>query len=76
MTYYTLGRGTNFCGNQILQHLFFQRVDDNKQLIGRIIQFSYMNGPKRAREYSSSFVNTLVHLQIGTKLYPLQCQTH
>ena len=28
----------------------------------------FMNGPKRAREYSSSFVNTLVHLQIGTKL--------
>lgn len=37
----------------------FKRVDDEKKkLIGRIIQFSYMEGSKKAREYSSSFVET------------------
>ena len=36
----------------------FQRIDSSKHLVGRVIQFSYLQGSKKAREYSSSFVDT------------------
>ena len=36
----------------------FQRVDDEKHLVGRVIQFSYLVGAKKSREYPSSHVET------------------
>ena len=36
----------------------FQRVDDEKHLVGRVIQFSYLEGSKKSCEYSSSYVET------------------
>ena len=36
----------------------FKRVDDpSKSLLGRIVQFSYLKGNKRARQYSSDYVD-------------------
>ena len=36
----------------------FRRIDDDKKfLLGRVIQFSYLNGNKRQRQYSSNFVD-------------------
>ena len=36
----------------------FRRIDDGtKFLLGRVIQFSYLNGNKRQRQYSSNFVD-------------------
>ena len=37
---------------------FFKRVDSDKILAGRVIQFSYLEGNKRQREYSGTFVDT------------------
>ena len=36
----------------------FRRVDSEKPLVGRVIQFSYLEGSKRSREYSSLYVDT------------------
>ena len=36
----------------------FQHVDDEKHLVGRVIQFSYLVGSKKSCEYSSSYVET------------------
>uniref|UniRef100_A0A7M5X9S7 Uncharacterized protein n=2 Tax=Clytia hemisphaerica TaxID=252671 RepID=A0A7M5X9S7_9CNID len=35
----------------------FRRTDSEKSLIGRIIQFSYLEGSKKERQYSSSYVD-------------------
>ena len=36
----------------------FKRIDDNdKVLIGRIVQFSYLEGSKKERQFSSSYVD-------------------
>ena len=45
----------------------FRRVDDDqKLLIGRIVQFSYLTGTKRQQEYSSMYVDlTKDHSGIG-----------
>lgn len=45
----------------------FRRVDDgNKMLVGRIVQFSYLNETKRRQEYSSMYVDlTKDHAGIG-----------
>ena len=37
---------------------FFKRVDSDKILAGSVIQFSYLEGNKRQREYSGTFVDT------------------
>ena len=37
---------------------FFKRVDSDKILAGRVIQFSYLERNKRQREYSGTFVDT------------------
>ena len=37
--------------------LFRQEIDNEKVLMGRVVSFSYMEGPKRVREYSSTYVN-------------------
>ena len=39
---------------------FFRRIDSEKLLIGRVVQFSYLEGSKRAREYSSLYVDTSI----------------
>ena len=39
---------------------FFQRIDSEKLLISRVVQFSYMEGSKRAREFSSLYVDTSI----------------
>ena len=46
----------------------FRRVDDDqKLLVGRIFQFSYLNGTKRQQEYSSMYEDlTKDHSGIGT----------
>ena len=36
---------------------FFRRADSEKNLIGRLIQFSYLEGTKKQRQYSSSYVD-------------------
>ena len=36
----------------------FQHVDNEKHLVGRVIQLSYLEGSKKSREYSSSYVET------------------
>ena len=38
--------------------MFFKRVDSDKILAGRMIQISYLEGNKRQREYSGTFVDT------------------
>ena len=35
----------------------FKRVDCNKCLIGRVVQFSYLTGNKRQRQFSNNFVD-------------------
>ena len=35
----------------------FHRVDSEKVLLGRVIQFSYLEGSKKQREYSGTFVD-------------------
>ena len=37
--------------------VFLQEVDSSKALIGRVVQFSYMQGNKKTREYSSTYVD-------------------
>lgn len=37
--------------------VFRQELDRKKALIGRVVQFSYMEGSKRTREYSSTYVD-------------------
>ncbi len=36
---------------------FFERIDSEKILIGRVIQFSYLEGNKKDRQYSSTYVD-------------------
>ena len=36
---------------------FFRRMDSDKVLIGRVVQFSYLEGSKKQREYSSLYVD-------------------
>ena len=36
----------------------FQRIDTEKYLLGRVVQFSYMEGSKSERQYSSTYVDT------------------
>lgn len=36
---------------------FFERADSNKLLLGRLVQFSYLEGSKKQRQYSSSYVD-------------------
>lgn len=45
----------------------FKRLDLNKNLIGRVIQFSYLEGTKKQRQYSSSYVDMALesHKEIG-----------
>ena len=45
----------------------FKRIDCDKVLIGRVVQFSYIKGNKKARAYSSSYVdmNKLSYKTIG-----------
>ena len=35
----------------------FKQVDNNKVVLGRVIQFSYLEGTKKQREYSSTYVD-------------------
>ena len=35
----------------------FKRVDCKKCLIGRVVQFSYLTGNKRQRQFSNNFIN-------------------
>ena len=35
----------------------FLRIDSTKHLLGRVVQFSYLEGSKRAREYSGLYVD-------------------
>ena len=35
----------------------FERIDKKKEVIGRVIQFSYLDGSKRDRQYSSNYVD-------------------
>ena len=35
----------------------FKRIDNEKFLIGKIVQFSYLEGNKRDRQYSSNYVD-------------------
>ena len=41
------------CGNLC----FFSRVDCEKCLVGRVVQFSYLTGSKKQRQYSSDYVD-------------------
>ena len=45
----------------------FNRLDTGKKLIGRVIQFSYLEGNKKQRQYSSSYVDMSLesHKNIG-----------
>ena len=45
----------------------FKRIDCEKVIIGRVIQFSYLDGGKRERQYSSSYVDMSLesHKNIG-----------
>ena len=43
--------------------VFTQELDKSKALIGRVVQFSYMAGNKRAREYSSTYVDTSSYVE-------------
>ena len=36
----------------------FERIDSTKHLVGQMVQFSYLEGTKKSREYSSLFVDT------------------
>ena len=38
----------------------FRRIDSEKLLLGRLIQFSYLEGSKKSREYSSLYVDTTI----------------
>ena len=43
-----------YCGNLSI----FKRVDnDSRYLVGRAVQFSYLEGSKKERQYSSSYVD-------------------
>ena len=35
----------------------FKRLDEKKYIVGRVIQFSYLLGNKRERQYSANYVN-------------------
>ena len=45
----------------------FNRIDCDKKLVGRVIQFSYLEGTKKQRQYSSSYVDMSLesHKDIG-----------
>ena len=45
----------------------FKRIDSDKNLVGRVIQFSYLEGSKKQRQYSSSYVDMSIesHKNIG-----------
>ena len=45
----------------------FNRIDSNQKLVGRVIQFSYLEGNKKQRQYSSSYVDMSLesHKNIG-----------
>lgn len=45
----------------------FKRIDSKKNLLGRVIQFSYLEGSKKQRQYSSSYVDMSLesHKNIG-----------
>ena len=43
-----------YCGSLCI----FKRIDDDKRyLVGRAVQFSYLKGSKKERQYSSSYVD-------------------
>ena len=43
---------------QINSLCFFRRIDNDEIILGRVVQFSYLQGSKKQREYSSSYVDT------------------
>ena len=52
-----LGREKNSSLVQMGELCLFRQVDKEKALLGRVIQFSYLKGNKKQREFSGTFVD-------------------